>query len=96
MMRNYSEAICFFNDFGKLLWQLYYKKFAFHESLIIFHNKKSVFLKQNLFKLISELTAKGKKDDGKANFCNNQSTQKNENQGFLKTMVSFFIDIDQL
>jgi hypothetical protein len=60
-------------------------KFALHESLITycnFHNKRSVFLKQNLFKLISELTAKGKKDDGKANFCNNQSAQKNKNQNF--------------
>ncbi|OVE56600.1 hypothetical protein B0E34_13830 [Chryseobacterium mucoviscidosis] len=56
-----------------------------HESLITycnFHNKKSVFLKQNLFKLISELTAKGTKDHVKANFCNNQSAQKNKNQRF--------------
>ncbi|WP_343664692.1 hypothetical protein [Chryseobacterium mucoviscidosis] len=96
MMRNYSEAICFFNDFGKLLWQLYYKKFAFHESLIIFHNKRSVFLKQNLFKLISELTAKGTKDHVKANFCNNQSAQKNKNQGFLRTIGSFLTYNDQL
>ncbi|MDN4012677.1 hypothetical protein QX233_09415 [Chryseobacterium gambrini] len=78
---------------------MYHKKFTLHESLItiaFFQNKRSVFLKQNLFKLISELTAKGKKDDGKANFCNNQSAQKNENQKFLKTMMSFFIDNDQL
>ncbi|MCF2218974.1 hypothetical protein H9Q08_06630 [Chryseobacterium sp. PS-8] len=78
---------------------MYHTKFALHESLIIigfFQNKRSFFLKQNLFKLISELTAKGKKDDGKANFCNNQSAQKNENQRFLKTMVSFFTDNDQL
>ena len=64
--------------------------------IVIFHSERSVFLKQNLFKLISELNAKGKKDDGKANFCNNQSAQKNENQRFLKTMVSFFTDNDQL
>jgi hypothetical protein len=49
-----------------------------------------------LFKLISELTAKGTKDHVKVNFQNNQSAQKNKNQGFLKTIVSFFIDNDQL
>ena len=51
---------------------------------------------RNLFKLISELTAKGTKDNVKANFQNNQSTQKNKNQRFLKTIVSFFIYNDQL
>lgn len=78
---------------------MYHKKFAFNESLITycnFHSERSFFLKQNLFKLISELTAKGTKDHVKANFCNNQSAQKNENQRFLKTIVSFFIDNDQL
>jgi len=49
-----------------------------------------------LFKLISELTAKATKDNVKANFQNNQSAQKNKNQRFLKTMLSFFIDNDQL
>ena len=50
----------------------------------------------NLFKLISELTAKGSKDNHKAKFQNNQSAQKNKNQRFLKTIVNFFIDNDQL
>jgi len=49
-----------------------------------------------LFKLISELTSKGTKDNVKVNFQNNQSAQKNKNQRFLKTMLSFFIDNDQL
>ncbi|PVV53438.1 hypothetical protein DD829_19160 [Chryseobacterium sp. HMWF035] len=51
---------------------------------------------KNLFKLISELTAKGTKDNVKANFQNNQSAQKNKNQRFLKTIVSFFTYNDQL
>jgi hypothetical protein len=50
----------------------------------------------NLFKLISELTAKGTKDNVKANFQNNQSAQKNKNQRFLKTIVFFFIYNNQL
>ncbi|REC41217.1 hypothetical protein DRF68_19050 [Candidatus Chryseobacterium massiliae] len=54
------------------------------------------FYNLNLFKLISELTAKGTKENVKANFQNNQSTQKNKNQRFLKTMVSFFIYNNQL
>jgi len=49
-----------------------------------------------LFKLISELTAKGTKENVKANFQNNQSAQKNKNQRFLKIIASFFIDNDQL
>ena len=49
-----------------------------------------------LFKLISELTTKGTKDNVKANFNTIQSTQKNKNQRFLKTMMNFFIDNDQL
>ena len=52
--------------------------------------------KDFIFKLISELTAKGTKDDVKANFQNNQSAQKNKNQRFLKTIVFFFICNDQL
>jgi len=59
----------------------------------VFKNKD---YSRNLFKLISELTAKGTKDNVKANFQNNQSTQKNNNQIFLKTIVSFFIYNDQL
>ncbi len=59
----------------------------------VFKNKD---YSRNLFKLISELTAKGTKDNVKANFQNNQSTQKNKNQRFLKTIVSFFIYNDQL
>ncbi len=42
----------------------------------VFKNKD---YSRNLFKLISELTAKGTKDNVKANFQNNQSTQKNKN-----------------
>ena len=42
---------------------------------------------RNFFKLISELTAKDAKDNDKANFLNNQSTQKNKNQKFLRTIV---------
>ncbi|MDN4031603.1 hypothetical protein QX215_19040 [Chryseobacterium gambrini] len=49
-----------------------------------------------MFKLISELTAKGTKDNVKANFQDNQSAQKNKNQRFLKTIVSFLIYNDQL
>ena len=52
--------------------------------------------KDFIFKLISELTAKGTKDDVKANFQDNQSAQKNKNQRFLKTIVFFFICNDQL
>ncbi|OVE55622.1 hypothetical protein B0E34_15480 [Chryseobacterium mucoviscidosis] len=44
-------------------------------------------------KLISELTTKGTKDNVKANFQNNQSAQKNKNQRFLKTIVTFFINL---
>ncbi len=54
------------------------------------------FLIVKLFKLISELTTKGTKDNIKANFNTIQSAQKNKNQRFLKTMVSFFIYNDQL
>jgi hypothetical protein len=54
------------------------------------------FLIVKLFKLISELTTKGTKDNVKANFINNQSAQKNKNQRFLKTMVNFFIYNHQL
>jgi len=50
----------------------------------------------NLFKLISVLTAKETKDNVKTNFKNNQSAQKNKNQRFLKTIVSFFNYNDQL
>ncbi len=50
----------------------------------------------NLFELISELTTKGTKDNGKANFQNNQSNQKNKNQRFLKTIANLFIYNDQL
>jgi len=49
-----------------------------------------IILILNLFKLISELTAKGTKDNVKASFQNNQSTQKNKNPRFLKTIVFFF------
>ena len=45
---------------------------------------------KNLFKLISELTAKGTKDHVKANFQNNQSAQKNKNQRFLKNYGELF------
>jgi len=45
---------------------------------------------------MSELTAKGTKDNVKANFQNNQSAQKNKNQRFLKTIVIFFIYNRQL
>jgi hypothetical protein len=58
--------------------------------------KGAKILSLNLFKLISELTAKGTKDDVKANFQDNQSAQKNKNQRFLKTIVFFFICNDQL
>jgi len=44
-----------------------------------------------LNKLISELTAKDAKDNNKANFQHKQSTQKNKNQRFLKTIVIFFL-----
>ncbi len=53
--------------------------------------KMLCFLIVKLFKLISELTTKGRKDNVKANFINNQSAQRNKNQRFLKTMVNFFI-----
>ncbi|REC50961.1 MULTISPECIES: hypothetical protein [Chryseobacterium] len=46
--------------------------------------KCGIKIVKNLFKLISELTAKGTKDNVKANFQNNQSAQKNKNQRFLK------------
>jgi len=39
-----------------------------------------------MFKLISEVTTKGTKDNVKANLNNNQSTQKNKNQRFLKLL----------
>ena len=51
---------------------------------------------RNLFKLISELTAKDAKDNDKANFRNNQIAQKNKNQKFLKTIMIFFIYNHQL
>jgi len=62
------------------------------EAEYIFYKKRKDFI----FKLISELTAKGTKDDVKANFQDNQSAQKNKNQRFLKTIVFFFICNDQL
>ncbi|VFB04686.1 Uncharacterised protein [Chryseobacterium taihuense] len=39
-----------------------------------------------MFKLISEVTTKSTKDNVKANLNNNQSTQKNKNQRFLKLL----------
>ena len=48
------------------------------------------FLIVKLFKLISELTTKGTKDNVKANFINNQSAQKNKNQRFFKNYCDLF------